>query len=57
MDLAAARKAGFQIWVMVRVNSGLQLPDSNFVLGITPNVDPDTLKFYFKEIHRLTGRS
>ena len=24
-------------------------------LGITPFVDPDDLKFYFEEIHRLAG--
>ena len=24
------------------------------ILGITPKVDPEDLKFYFEEIHRLT---
>lgn len=28
---------------------------TNRQLGITPNVDPEDLRFYFKEIHRLTS--
>jgi len=29
---------------------------SNLGHGITPGVDPDMLKFYFEEIHRITSK-
>lgn len=27
---------------------------SNHLIGVTPFVDPENLKFFFEEIHRLT---
>lgn len=32
------------------------LPPPDIHLGITPFVDPEDLKFYFQEIHRLAGK-
>jgi len=53
MDLVAEKRAGLQTWVMV--STDLFVPQLFLTtLGITPKVDPEDLKFYFEEIHRLT---
>jgi hypothetical protein len=47
------RRAGSQIWVMVSAELSVTQPLLT-TLGITPKVDPEDLRFYFEEIHRLT---
>jgi hypothetical protein len=48
-------KDGLQILAMVNAFPIEFTTATNLIPGITPGVKPDSLKFYFEEIHRLAG--
>lgn len=55
MVLVEENKDGLQISVMVGNSYSAAFSQLiHFLTGITPFVNPEDLKFYFQEIHRLT---